>query len=97
MSRLRAVEHGRDVLVVATSGVSAIIGPDGTVRQRADTFTAATLLADIGLRDDTTIATRIGGPLELTLGALVLLALAGQRQARRHVRWRKGRVLRIPG
>ena len=30
MSQLRAVEHGRAVVVVATSGVSAMIAPDGT-------------------------------------------------------------------
>jgi apolipoprotein N-acyltransferase len=29
MGRLRAVEHGRTVLVAATSGVSAVIAPDG--------------------------------------------------------------------
>ena len=31
MSRVRAVEHDRAVLVVTTSGVSATIAPDGTV------------------------------------------------------------------
>ena len=78
MSRLRAVEHGRDVLVVATSGVSAAITPDGTVRQRAGLFTAATLSADVGLRDDTTVATRIGGAAEVALAGLVLLPIAAR-------------------
>ena len=31
MSRLRAVEFGRTVVVAATSGISAIVAPDGTV------------------------------------------------------------------
>lgn len=31
MSRLRAVEHGRAVLIAATSGISAVIAPDGSV------------------------------------------------------------------
>ena len=31
MSRVRAVEHGREVLISSTSGVSAVIRPDGTV------------------------------------------------------------------
>ena len=31
MSRVRAVEHGREVLIAATSGVSAVIRPDGSV------------------------------------------------------------------
>ena len=33
MSRLRAVESGRTVVQVATTGKSAVIGPDGTVRR----------------------------------------------------------------
>ena len=31
MGRLRAVEHGRAVLVAATSGISAVIAPDGAL------------------------------------------------------------------
>ena len=31
MSRLRAVEHGRSVAVAATSGISAVVAPDGSV------------------------------------------------------------------
>lgn len=77
MSRVRAVEHGRDVFVVATSGVSAVIGPDGAVRDRAEVFTAKTMLADAGLRDDLTLATRLGEPTELVLSGLVLVPLAG--------------------
>ncbi len=51
MSRLRAVEHGRAVVVAATSGVSAIIAPDGRVLQRTGVYEAATLVADLPLRD----------------------------------------------
>ena len=40
MSRLRAVEHGRAVLVAATSGISAIIAPDGPVVQSLPEFDA---------------------------------------------------------
>ena len=50
MSRLRAVEHGRWVLVAATSGVSATIAPDGTVVQRAEIFTAAQIVQQVGCR-----------------------------------------------
>lgn len=83
MSRLRAVEHGRDVFVVATSGVSAVIGPDGAVRDRAEVFTAKTMLTTAGLRDDLTIATRLGGPIELALSGLVLVPLASIWRRRR--------------
>src|SRR3954454_17954765 len=46
MSRLRAVEHGRAVVVAATSGVSAIIAPDDRVEQRTGVFHPARLVAD---------------------------------------------------
>ncbi len=38
MSRVRAVEHGRAVIVAATSGVSAIVDPDGRVQQSTPLF-----------------------------------------------------------
>jgi len=43
MSQVRAVEHGRSVLVAATSGVSAVIDPQGRVLDQTGIFTAATL------------------------------------------------------
>ena len=60
MARLRAVEHDRSTLVVATSGISAVIRPDGRVAQRSQIFTATTLVADVALRGDVTPATRAG-------------------------------------
>ena len=39
MSRVRAVEHGREVLISSTSGVSAVIRPDGTVESSMPLFT----------------------------------------------------------
>jgi apolipoprotein N-acyltransferase len=75
MSRLRAVEHGRAVVVAATSGVSAIIGPDGEVRQRSGVFTPELLVADLPLRDPRTIADRLGAWPERALTAIGLLAL----------------------
>ena len=89
MSRLRAVEHGRDVLVVATSGVSAVIGPDGEVRDRAEVFTAKTLVTEVGLRDNTTPATRYGGIVEAGLAAVLLIPIGG-RLAHRSQRGRLG-------
>ena len=35
MSQLRAVETGRSVLQVATTGISAVIAPDGRITQRS--------------------------------------------------------------
>lgn len=75
MSRLRAVEHGRSVLVAATSGISAVIAPDGAVRQRSQVFTSDVLVADVPLRDDSTPATRLGALPELLLALLGVGAL----------------------
>ncbi|MGW2375277.1 apolipoprotein N-acyltransferase [Kitasatospora sp. NPDC001683] len=74
MSRLRAVEHGRAVLIAATSGISAVIAPDGTVEQRTAELTRAELSATVPLRDGTTVADRVGAAPEWTLAIGGLLA-----------------------
>jgi apolipoprotein N-acyltransferase len=76
MSRLRAVEHGRAVVVVATSGVSAVIGPSGRVEQRSGVFTPAVLVADLPLRDARTVADTLGPWPERVAAALGALAVA---------------------
>ena len=82
MSRLRAVEHGRAVLVAATSGISAVIAPDGTVEQQAPERAVRTLVAQVPLRDATTVATRLGATPEWLLvgAALVALGLGRRRK-----------------
>lgn len=70
MDRVRAVEHGRAVMVPVTSGVSAIIRPDGSVAQRTGMFVADTLVADVPKRTSLTLATRLGGWPELLLVAI---------------------------
>ncbi|WP_249124777.1 apolipoprotein N-acyltransferase [Saccharopolyspora erythraea] len=60
MSRLRAVEHGRAVVVAATSGVSAIVRPDGTVAQQTGQFVAQNLVGEVPLRSSGTPATWLG-------------------------------------
>lgn len=65
MSRVRAVEHGRALVVAATSGVSAIITADGAVPQRTPLFEPDALVARLPLRDSTTLATRLGPVPEL--------------------------------
>ena len=81
MSRMRAIETDRAVLVAATSGVSAIVEPDGTVSQHSGIFVPAHLVAELPLRESVTPAVRFGSAVELLLvlvgamlglGALVL-------------------------
>jgi apolipoprotein N-acyltransferase len=76
MGRLRAVEHGRTVLVAATSGVSAVIAPDGAVVQRAGVFTRDVLVREVVLRSDETVATRLGLLPELALALAGAASLA---------------------
>jgi apolipoprotein N-acyltransferase len=76
MSRVRAVEHDRAVVVAATSGVSAIIAPDGTEARSSGQFVPAALVADVALRRTTTLATRLGSGPEWVLVALAVGALA---------------------
>jgi apolipoprotein N-acyltransferase len=76
ISRLRAVEHGRAVVVSATSGVSAVISPDGRVLARTGVFRAARLVMDVPLRDPRTVADRLGAWPEhgLAVGGVLWLA-----------------------
>lgn len=76
MSRVRAVEHGRAVVVSATSGVSAIVAPDGSVTRRTGLFEPGALVAELPLRGEATLATRLGAWPEWVMTALGLVAVA---------------------
>ena len=75
MGRLRAVEHGRAVVVAATSGVSAVIAPDGRVLDRSRVFSRDLLVERVPLRSSRTLATRVGALPELLLALLGLGAV----------------------
>ncbi|MER6671744.1 apolipoprotein N-acyltransferase [Streptomyces sp. NPDC000983] len=74
MSRVRAVEHSRTVTVPVTSGVSAIIMPDGTITQKTGMFVADSLVQKVPLRSSETPATKLGILPEMVL---VLIAAGG--------------------
>ncbi|MFI1368123.1 apolipoprotein N-acyltransferase [Streptomyces griseochromogenes] len=74
MSRVRAVEHSRTVTVPVTSGVSAIIMPDGKITQKTGMFVPAYLVQKVPLRTSETPATQLGILPEI---ALVLVAAGG--------------------
>jgi apolipoprotein N-acyltransferase len=76
MDQERAIEHGRSVVVAATSGVSAIIQPNGTITEQSGLFTPAALVATVPLRSTTTLADRLGAWPEAAMVAIGLLALA---------------------
>ncbi|MGX5185096.1 apolipoprotein N-acyltransferase [Streptomyces avermitilis] len=74
MSRVRAVEHSRTVTVPVTSGVSAVIMPDGKITQKTGMFVADSLVQKVPLRSSQTPATRLGILPEMVL---VLVAAGG--------------------
>ncbi|GAY10745.1 apolipoprotein N-acyltransferase [Pseudonocardia sp. N23] len=76
MSRVRAVEHDRSVIVATTSGVSATISPDGTVTARTGQFVPGVLVDRTVLEHTTTLATRLRSAPEWVLTAVGVLAIA---------------------
>ncbi len=89
MSRVRAVEHDRPVVVATTSGVSAMIAPDGTVTDHTGQFAPGILVDRPALRDTTTLATRWRSAPEWVLVALSVVAVGAGVVARRSGRGRK--------
>ncbi|WP_424215130.1 apolipoprotein N-acyltransferase [Streptomyces sp. BI20] len=84
MDRVRAVEHSRTVLVPVTSGVSAVIRPDGSVVSQTKMFTPDALVEEIPLRSTRTPATIMGPWPEYALvaGAVAGLVWVGLRRYR---------------
>ncbi|MDP3893559.1 apolipoprotein N-acyltransferase [Nocardioides sp.] len=74
ISRLRAIETGKYVVVAATNGVSGIIAPDGSVLERAGVRTRAALVGEVGLATGASPAVTWGA---WPGRAVVLLAAAG--------------------
>lgn len=72
-SRLRAREFGRTVLQAAPTGYSAVIGPDGTVRELSGLGTRELLTASVPLRTGLTPFARTGDTPLLVLALLTLV------------------------
>ena len=85
MSRVRAVEHGRSVVVSATSGVSAVIDARGEVVERTELFTPAAVVTEVSLSTALTPATFLGSVPEwiVTAGAVAALVVSLARRPRR--------------
>ena len=71
-ARLRAVEHDRYVVVAGTTGISAVIAPDGRELARTEFFEPAYLDTQVRLKTQLTPATRWGPVVQ---GLLVASAL----------------------
>jgi apolipoprotein N-acyltransferase len=94
MARLRAVEFDRSVVVASTTGVSAIIDPDGAVIMHTGTWRQAEIEAAVPLRTAETLALRVGGwPEGLISAATATALLLAIGQLIRQRRRLPGRVL----
>ncbi len=74
MSRIRAVQFDRAVVVAATSGASAMIDPHGAELRRSELFRPAALVMSMPLRRTTTLAARLGPAPEWLLVVFGLAA-----------------------
>ncbi|MDX1509744.1 MAG: apolipoprotein N-acyltransferase [Nitriliruptorales bacterium] len=74
-SRMRAVESGRWIIHAASSGVTTLIAPDGTVGERSQLFTQTTQRHEVPLVEGTTPWLRWGDVLDIPL-AIGLAGLA---------------------
>jgi apolipoprotein N-acyltransferase len=85
ISRYRAMETGRSVVVAATNGISGIIEPDGSIVAATEQRTQEVLAEEVQLADHRTPAMRIGGWLKGVLSvialALTVYAYLGRRRA----------------
>ena len=81
ITRLRAIEHSREILSVSTIGISAFIDNNGSVKKQSRENVSTSIAGNLYLSDYRTVADRLGGvaPL-LTLLSSFLLALAGTRR-----------------
>lgn len=78
-AKVRAVEHDRYVLVAGTTGISAVIAPDGAELKRTDFFTPDYIDTQVRLKTKLTPATRWAPILQWVLvgaaGAVILFAI----------------------
>ena len=78
-AKVRAVEHDRYVVVAGTTGISAVIAPDGGELVRTDFFEPAYLDIQVRLKTRLTPATRWGPIVQWILvgaaGAVILVAI----------------------
>ncbi len=72
MARIRAVESDRAVVVASTTGVSAIIAPDGSLVARTGTWRQAVLESRVPLLHTITLADRVGAGPEYLITALTV-------------------------
>jgi apolipoprotein N-acyltransferase len=90
MARMRAVESDRAVVVASTTGVSAVIAPDGRLLAHTATWRQAELDVRVPLLSQLTLADRLGAWPEAVI-VLLTLAAFGWAVTGSVRRWRASR------
>lgn len=89
ITRVRAMETRREIIVATTNSLSGFVEPDGSVRMRTSEGTSASGAYPMPLRSAVTPAVRLAAGLDLALALMGLLgALAGTSRVIRQ-RWRR--------
>ena len=73
ITRIRAIEHGRNIVSVSTTGYSAVIDYRGKVIQKSSMGTAETIRAEVDLLEGQTPRDKVGN--WALIGVLILLLL----------------------
>jgi apolipoprotein N-acyltransferase len=81
ITRIRAIEHSREILSVSTVGISAFIDNNGVVKSQTAENVSTSISGDLGVSTNQTITDKLGGvaPL-LTLTFAALLAMSSRRK-----------------
>ncbi len=74
ITKLRAIELGRTVVVASTDGISGMVGPDGTVLAQSQPATRALLVQPVTLDSGVTPAVRYGSVIEWTTSLVAICA-----------------------
>jgi len=77
ITRVRAIEHSRNILSVSTTGYSAVIDYTGKVVQQTSMATAQHLYATVGLIDQESVRDRVGD--WASVGILIWLLFVARR------------------
>jgi apolipoprotein N-acyltransferase len=92
MVRLRAVESGRDALMVSTVGISGFVDASGGEHNTTGFNVAATAIRELRLGDQRTLATSLGEIPEFVFCAAALAVIVGAGLLRR-----RGKASSSPG
>ncbi len=77
ISRLRAIENGRDMLRATQNGISALVDANGTVTHRSEQFVEADVRGTLTLRTGLTPYQRMPSALIPWLALVILLCIFG--------------------